>query len=236
MNNMQETNFVLLWQEHYQKIERALHINEILLRDSINTKARNSMRRLYRIKTVGIVAGIIFLGLLGIGLFFALKNYQSNKLYFIISIGAIFLINLKAVYDYIKHLHWASEIDYDGKIITIQQKLTQIKLSIINHCRIMVLQLPFWSTFFLDGSWFPFSTPAGFLVFQIFITGLLAVLSIWAFNNLKPEYANRFWIKQLLAGAGGNSVSKTLQLYQELKDFELPENPTTRENHGPENS
>src|SRR5664279_4457992 len=110
---MEETNFVLLWKEQYEKIDQSLAINKRILKETISQKAKSALRSLIRIKATGIVAAVIWLLLLGAALSFAILHYSSAANYFIISIGAIFLINVKALYDYIKHLVWVNNINYD---------------------------------------------------------------------------------------------------------------------------
>lgn len=216
---MEETNFILLWKEHYTKIEQSLQINKKLLRETIDQKAMRSMRSLYATKITGIVLGIIYLFILGTFLSFALINFTSAALYFIVSMGAIFLINLKAVFDYIKHINWVNNIDFSGNVSDIQTKLAKLKLSIFQHCRTMTLQLPFWTTFFLSDKWFPGEVGWGYILFQIFITGSFTFTAIWIYRQLTIENGHKKWVRALIAGSGGKSVNKALEFYGELEEF-----------------
>lgn len=219
MNHMEETNFVLLWKEYYGKIDQSLTINQQLLKEMITSKARSALNSLIRIKIVGIIAAVIYLILLGLVLFYAISNYSSAANYFIISMGVIFLINLRALYDYIKHLVWTNNIDYDGSITEIQQKLTKLQLSIFKHSRVMVLQLPFWTTFNLSDKWFPQSVGYGYIVFQFLITASFTWLAYWLYKNQTIENADKKWLKTLIAGSGGKAVMKALEFYKEIEKF-----------------
>src|SRR5258708_6029156 len=147
---MEEKDILELWKVQNAKIEQSLSINKQLLREVTNQKAQSALRSLIRLKTTGIIILIIYLILLGSILAFAISNYSSAANYFILSIGAIFLINLSAFYDYIKHLVCVNNIDFDGSITNIQSELAKLQLSIYKHTRIMTLQLPFWTTFQLS--------------------------------------------------------------------------------------
>ncbi|MDE3253397.1 MAG: hypothetical protein KGO92_11360 [Bacteroidota bacterium] len=217
---MEDTQFVLLWKEHYDKIDRSLAINQRLLTETVNHKAQSVLRSLSRFKTRGMMALVVYLLLLGTILFFALAHYSSAANYFIFSIGMIFLINLRALYDYGKHLVWINQIDYDGSITAIQQKLVRLQLSIFRHSRIMVLQFPFWTTFFLSNRWFPQSVGWGYLVIQIALTASFTYLAIWLYQNQTPANADKKWIRALLAGSGADKVSKALAFYKELETFQ----------------
>lgn len=216
---MEETNFVLLWKEHYEKIDQALAINKQILREIINQKAQSALQSLSRFKARGIAVVVIYLILLGAGLFFAISHYSFAANYFIVSIGAIFLINIKALYDYIKHLAWVNNIDYDGSITEIQEKLTRLQLSIFKHSRIMVLQLPFWTTFQLSNKWFPQDVGWGYIIFQIALTASFTYMAYWLYKNQTIANADKKWVKTLIGGSGGKSVMKAMEFYKELENF-----------------
>lgn len=216
---MEETNFVLLWKEQYEKIDQSLVINKQLLKEIINQKAESALQSLIRFKTRGIVAAVIYLILLGIVLFYSISHYSSAGNYFILSMGAIFLINVKALYDYIKHLVWANNIDYNGSITEIQQKLAKLQISILRHSRFMVLQFPFWTTFYLSDKWFPHSVSWGYIILQFLLTASFTILAYWLYKNQTMENANKKWIKTLIEGSGGKSIVKAIAFYKELETF-----------------
>ena len=216
---MEETNFVLLWKEQYEKIDQSLVINKQLLKEVISQKAESALQSLIRFKTRGIVAAVIYLILLGIVLFYAISHYSSSSNYFILSMGAIFLINVKALYDYIKHLVWTNNIDYNGSITEIQQKLTKLQLSILRHSRLMVLQFPFWTTFYLSDKWFPHSVSWGYIIFQFLLTASFTFLAYWLYKNQTMENANKKWVKTLIEGSGGKTIIKAITFYKELETF-----------------
>lgn len=216
---MEETNFVLLWKEHYEKIDQSLAINKQLLKEVISQKAESALQTLICFKRRGIIAAVIYLILLGIVLFYAISNYSSAANYFIISMGAIFLINVKALYDYIKHLIWTNNIDYNESVTAIQGKLTELQLSILQHSRFMVLQFPFWTTFYLSDKWFPYSMSWGYIIFQFILTASFTFLAFWLYKNQTLENANKKWVKMLIEGSGGKSVMKAITFYKDLESF-----------------
>lgn len=216
---MEETNFVLLWKEHYDKIDQTLAINQLLLKETVSHKAQSVLQSLSRFTTRGMITLVIYLILLGNVLFYAIAHYSSAANYFILSIGIIFFINVRALYDYGKHLAWINHIDYDGSITAIQQKLVRLQLSLLRHSRIMVLQFPFWTTFFLSNRWFPQSVGWGYLVIQFVITASFTYLAIWLYKNQTPANADKKWFRNLLAGSGADKVSKALAFYKELEEF-----------------
>lgn len=218
---MEELNFVLLWKEQYQKIDESLAINRQLLHELVTQKVATAMHAVKRFKKRGIFAAVIYLFILGAMLFVAIADYSSSANYFIVSIGAIFLLNIKALYDYIKHLTWVDAIDYGGSIIGIQEELARLQASIVQHVRWMVLQLPFWTTFYLSDKWFPFHASAEMVVVQITITLLSTVLAVQLFRNLTIANLDKKWVRVLLQGSGGRSVLQALQFCKTVQQYRV---------------
>ena len=216
---MEEPNFVLLWKEHYEKIDQSLAINKRLLKEVINDKARTSLKSLIRLKIVGIISFVLYLLLLSYVLVNALSNYSPALNYFIVSISAITLVNIKGLIDYIKHLIWTNNINYNGSIMEIQQQLSRLQLSIISHAKTMCLQIPFYTTFYLSNKWFPQEVGFGYIVLQILVTGSFTYFSYWLYKKHKPENLDKKWFRNLIAGSGGKSVMKAMEFYKEMEEF-----------------
>ncbi len=218
---MEDIEILNLWKAQGAKIEQSLAINKKLLKAVISQKVESALQSLIRLKTRGIIVLIIYLVLLGLPLFYAIFHYSSAANYFIVSIGAIFLINVRALYDYIKHLIWANNMNYNGSITEIQQKLTSLQLSIFKHSRIMVLQFPFWTTFCLSNKWFPQDMGWSYFVFQFLLTGSFTYIAYWLYKNLVVENAYKEWIKGLIAGSGGKAIMKALEFCKEMEEFKM---------------
>jgi uncharacterized membrane protein len=216
---MDETNFVLLWKEQNEKIDQSLAINKQLLKEALNKKVQKALDSLTRLKSFGIIAAVIYLILLGIVLFYAIANYSSASNYFIVSTGAIFLINLKALYDYIKHLAWIDNINYDANIVETQQRLVRLQLSIIRHTRFMFLQLPFWTTFYISNKWFPYDVSWSYIIFQFLFTGLFTYLAYWLYKNITLQNVDKKWVRILINGSGGKYVMDAIKFNNELDKF-----------------
>lgn len=214
---MEDKDIINLWKAQNAKIERSLSINDLLLKETINHKAQTALQPLKRLKTLGIVAGILWLIVLGYALHYAFTHYTSAGLYFIISASAIFLVNIKAVSDYIRHLVMANNIDYNGSVTAIQQELSKLQFSIIQHARTMCLQIPFYTTFYLSSNWFPHSVGWGYIVFQVLLTGIFTIGAYWVYKNHTIENLNKKWFQRLIAGSGGNSVMEALKFYREIE-------------------
>jgi len=217
---MENIELINIWKTQNAKIEQTLAINKLLLKETIARKAESSLQGLVKLKTAGIVAFVFYLLILGYALFYAISNYSSASNYFIVSVSAIALINIKGFADYIKHLAWTKHINYDGSVMEIQKQLSKLQLSIIDHAKIMCLQFPFFTTFYLSNNWFPQDVGFTYIIFQIILTGSFIYFSYWLFKNHKPENLNKKWFRNLIAGSGGKSVEKAIEFYREMEAFE----------------
>lgn len=216
---MESNELLSIWKSQDAKLEKALAINQYLLKESISQKAQSALRNLIRLKTAGIVSFVLYLLFLGSLLYYAIAYYSPTHLYFIISVGAIALINIIGFTDYIRHLVLTKNIHYDGSIVEIQEKLAKLQLSIIKHGRMMCLQFPFFTTFYLSSAWFPQEVSWSYIVFQLSLTGSFTYLSYFLYINHKPESLNKKWFRVLIAGSGGKSVAKAIAFYKELEEF-----------------
>lgn len=216
---MESIELIDIWKEQNAKIEKSLLINQFLLKETINNKAKNSLESLIKLKMAGIIAFGFYLTLLGYGLVYAFSNYSSAWNYFIASVSVIALVNLKGVVDYIKHLVWTSNINYDGSVIKIQQQLSRLQLSIIDHAKSMCLQFPFYTTFYLTNKWFPQDVGMGYIIFQVLLTGSFIYFSYWLYKKHKPENLDKKWFVNMLAGSGGKSVMEAMKFYKEMEEF-----------------
>lgn len=217
---MENLEFINIWKEQNAKIEKTLAINKLILKETISQKAQSTLKSLVNLKKTGIVAFVFYLLILGYALFYAISNYSTANNYFIVSVSAIALINIKGFADYIKHLSWTKNINYDGSVMEIQKQLSKLQLSIIDHSKIMCLQFPFFTTFYLSDKWFPQDVGFTYIVFQIILTGSFIYFSFWLYKNHKTENLNKKWFKNLIAGSGGKSVEKAIEFYKEMEEFE----------------
>jgi hypothetical protein len=220
---MEDIDIINTWKAQNAKIEQALAVNLKLLRKIVDGKAQSALRSLTILKSTLLFFGILYLIALGGLIIFALSRYSASWNYFIVSVAAIFVINLYAVITYIKHLVWLQEINYDGAVANIQQKLSGLQLSIVNHTRIMYLQTPFFTTFYLSSNWFPQDAPLPYTILQLTFTAAAIYSSWWIYRNMTPENIDHRLIKSLLNGSGHDTVQKAIDFYKEVEDYKAEE-------------
>jgi len=220
---MENMDLINLWKTQDAKLEKVLLINQMLLKEVTGQKAKSTLKSMIRFKIVGIITFVVYLLFLGFVLYYAIANYSSAWNYFIVSVTAITIINLRGFTDYIRHIVLASNINYNGRVMEIQQQFSKLQLSIIDHSKVMCLQFPFFTTFYLSSAWFPSQVGTAYIVLQVAITGAFVFLTYWLYKNHKPENLSKKWFRNLIAGSGGKSVARAIEFYNHMKSFKEEE-------------
>jgi len=83
----------------------------------------------------------------------------------------------------------------------------------------MVLQLPFWTTFALSSKWFPRTAGAGYIAFQVLLTGTFVWLAVWLYRKHTPENLGDRWVRPFISGIGGSKLLRAMRFYQELEEL-----------------
>lgn len=216
---MKDQDLMALWKTQDQKIEKLIAQNAMLIQEQIGKKAKKALVGLKAEKITGIVFGIPYVLLLGTIVGFGLYGSGLSVNYFLISVGAILLVNVKVLVDYIRHLALSYQIDFSGPVTEIQKQLIDLRLSMIRSVRYIGLQLPFYTTFYLDSFWFPGEANTAGIVIQVLITGLFTFAAIWLFLNFKPENTDNKLVKKLLFIAGIKEVDKSLAQLDEIENL-----------------
>jgi Na+-driven multidrug efflux pump len=110
------------------------------------------------------------------------------------------------------------QINKSNNITQTQHKLAQLQTSTMHITRILFLQSPFYTTWFLSVDMLA-GTSAGLLIFQCCITIFFTLLAIWLYRNIKYENADKKWFKILFSGKEWTSVTAAIAFMQEIEDF-----------------
>lgn len=178
-------------------------------------KAKSSLKPVIGIKIFALVLGVLWVGFLGI-LVFAVG--WKNP-YFSISLSMVILFTLLAMAVYTWHLSILFNIKYEDNVLDTQAKIAKLKLSTIQMLRIIILQLPFHCTWFWSPDWIN-SHDSKFWLISVPIFIAFTTLTIWLFFQIKPENANKAWLKKFLAlGIEYKNLEMADALLEEINEF-----------------
>lgn len=224
---MEDIELQKIWQQYDQQLSFSkainlqswsLHLHCVEMVQ--NQKTESKLSSLVKFKIWAVVLGVVWIFFLGALVY---ENQFRNP-YFGISISAILLFNLYAVIAYISQIVLIKQINYDGPITAIQEKLARLEAATIASTRILWLQMPFYTTWFWHSSWIHYNDPVFWLV--IFpITFCFILLAVFLYQNIKAENLHKKWVRMLMmAGPEYKSVIEAGAFLKEIEAFkkEMP--------------
>lgn len=179
------------------------------------SKAQKKLKSLINFKWVAVVLGILWVSFLGYLFYFSL---QREKIFFLISCGAIILFTLVAIVVYLYHIFLISKINNCETVVSAQEKITRLKLSTINIARILFLQAPFYCTFWWSVQMIV-EAPVPFWFISFPVALLFTLASIWLYKNISIKNINKKWFKILFNSPEWNSLVSANSFLEEINSF-----------------
>nr|WP_294874671.1 hypothetical protein [uncultured Pedobacter sp.] len=210
---MEELDIKQLWSSYDAKLERSLALNLKVIKELQTQKAEHKLRSFRRNQVTGVVLGVIWIAFL----VFLLVNTLHN-IYFVISVGFIILFNVFATAAYIRHLVMLAEVNIDDSVTDSQRKITEIQSSFTNVGRILVLQAPFYCTFWYNNDLVA-NAGIGFWLIQVVIVSFFTFISIFLFKKLTYKNRHIKWVKAALESFGGKTLTKAMEFLNEIEEY-----------------
>lgn len=213
---MKEEDIFKKWQAYDQRLNESLAINQKLTLEITQLKVHSLLKATSSGKRITILLGIVWALLLlavsGIG-------WAAQNPYLGVSMGLMALINFIAIGLYIYQLYLIHQVAVDQSVKLTQNQIARLKGSSLQIPRILFLQLPLWTTFYLTPSTF---IDVGLLIWlvQLPITLAFLGLSVWLYNNIQYQNRNEKWFQLLFSGKEWDNILKSQDLIVELDDFQ----------------
>lgn len=213
---MQELEIINLWKQYDEKLEKSISLNQRVIAELQQQKAKNALRPVKQIKRFAVAAGLIYVALLS---FLVYNALQFENIFFVASLGISIVITLIAIVVYIDQLYLINEIDNSESVIYIQQKLADLQTSTLKIVRILLLQLPFYSTWYINFKWIK-EAPNAFYFIHLPIVFLFVLAAVWLYRNIDIKNMDKKWFRLLFSGPEWTSIVKSGQFLKEIEHFE----------------
>ncbi len=221
---MEDIELKNMWKANDAKLERLLVLNLKMVEDMQKQKAKSKLKPLMVFRIVAAALGIIWVLFLA---FLVLFSLTISKIFFVVSVTMIMFFSIIAVISYIKQAILIKQINNSESIIEAQEKLAVLQSSTIKIMRLVWLQLPFYTTFFLSPAMF--ATSNIFLwMLPIVITGIFIFFAVWLYRNINYQNRNKRWFRILFSGEGWASILKAIEFLDEIEEFKKEEMPGTK--------
>lgn len=208
------------WNSADNKMDDLMNTDKKSLEFMLNKKIKSTLKSLLIPKLVGIVLGLGWVLFMFMLIYFSFLSSAMSlgKVFFIGSVSMIMLITAYGVFLYIKDIFIIRQIDLSESITFTQRKLAEIQLSIMNSVRVLWLQLPFYTLWYLDYDMIVHGSII-FYIIQIIVTGSTACLSIWLFRNMVEKNLNKKWLRNFMRGYGFFKARQAIDFISEIDNF-----------------
>jgi hypothetical protein len=212
---MDDSELIALWKNYDEKLSENLSLNRKNAEDITRLKVGSLLSSMKPLKIILVIIGIIWVIAVD---FIVINSLQVASVYFIVSMGLQSIITKLAIGIYCWQLAIMNRISTDEPIFETQQKLAKLKTSTLNVTRLLFLQSPLWTTFFLSNEILSNASVA-LLTMQIAITLIFTVIAVWLFINIRFENRNQKWFRVLFKGKEWTPLMKAMDLLEQTNEY-----------------
>ena len=215
---MNDTDLKYLWQTGNKQIASSQKSDKTSLDNLTKRNVSHFLSSMKPIKIFTLLVGLLWVFSIGYVLIkLTINAYAQVSLYFLYSAYFQVMLTAVAVILYIIQLSTLYSIDFNKPVVILQKTLIKLKASTLNVTRILILQLPFWTTFYWNESMFKNGTLPLFIL-QGAVTISFTFLSLWLFFHLKFENADKWWFKLLLQGKEWEPIITSINILNEMEE------------------
>jgi hypothetical protein len=215
---MNDTDLKYLWQTGNEQIAISQKSDKTSLDKLTKRNVSHFLSSMKPIKIFTLLVGLLWVFSIGYVLIkLSINAYDQVSLYFLYSAYFQVMLTAVAVILYIIQLSTIYSIDFNKPVVILQKTLIKLKASTLNITKILILQLPFWTTFYWNESMFKNGTLPLFIL-QGAVTISFTYLSLWLFFHLKFENADKWWFKLLLQGKEWEPLITSINILNEMEE------------------
>lgn len=221
---MNELELKKLWQTTNNKLEESFVINQKNTDDITRVKVHSMLGSMKPIKIFTLLVGILWVGI-GINVLssISIKSFSEANKFFLFSATIQIGLTAIALFVYLYQLIMIYQVDITDPIIKTQAKLSNLKISTLWVTRLLILQLPVWTTF-----WWNETMLKDWDIWQwvvtLFFTISFAFIAIWLFFNIKYENRNKKWFQLIFNGKEWTPLMHSMELLEQLDDYKGDDN------------
>lgn len=216
---MEDIELTELWKAYDKKLEENLAFNRDNAAELTRLKIGSLLSSMKPLKLFTIIAGMLWVGF-GSTILINLCIHALSAVspFFLTSAALQLLITLIALAVYIYQLVLIEQIDLDRPILETQEHLARLRSSTLWVTRILLLQLPLWTTFYLSIGMF-IQANMGLLIIQGIVTVIFTYFAVWLFVNIKLENHGQKWFKLIFEGKEWTPLMRSLALLEQIKEY-----------------
>jgi hypothetical protein len=209
---MTDNDLKTLWQASAEKIDTLLIINKQQLNAIQTGKADGFVRAFMRNHIA-----VMLLGLAWIALLIFLAWHGRQQPFFAGSLTIIAMFNVFAVALYLKHIIVLNEIAESDSIKERQEKLVSVYRSYSQSGRVLLLQAPFYCTFWYTRELWESAGPL-FWAIQFAIVSAFTGAAIYLYRKLSAESTDGRWRNRADRYFGAAKLKKAIEVLRQVDE------------------
>ena len=216
---MDEIKMKELWKSTNEKLEETMILNRKNTEEITKMKVQSFVASMKPSKIFTILVGILWVGF---GLRILIGLIDKVSLFFLISAGIQIALTTIALVVYVRQLILIHQVDITEPVLKTQEKLGHIKASTLWITRLLFLQLPVWTTFYLNVDMLKHGN-VFFLILQGIVTFSFTITALWLFFNIKNENKDKKWFRLIFRGKEWQPLIKSLELLNQIDEYKIEE-------------
>lgn len=209
---MEPDKILEYWKSYENRLDEVLVLHRGNSLDITRMKMRSMLRSMSPVKVFAITVGIVWVIVVDA---FLLAVDQAS-IFFLVSMTIQSLITKIAIGIYVYQLVLVYKLDVESPVAQTQHRLGKLANSTLLATRILFLQLPLWTTFFLNSQMIE-NAGSLFIILQSAITLSFTIAAWWLFKNIRWENRNKRWFKLFFSGIEWIPILRSIELSREIE-------------------
>lgn len=212
---MEHKDIVTLWRFYDESLKESLALNTKNAEDITRLKVQSFLSSMKPKKIFTILVGIVWVGFIDLLL---VKLFHIASPFFLVSMGIQVLLTKLAISVYLYQLILIDQTDISEPILATQERIARLKSSTLWVTRLLFLQFPVWTTFFLSKNMLV-NANGWWLALQLVITAAFTYVGLWFFFNIKYENKDKKWFRLIFRGKEWDPVMKSMELLNQISEY-----------------
>ena len=211
---MEDAEILNLWKSYDKKLDENLTLHRKNTEDITRMKVQSFLGSMKPLKVFTILAGLVWVGFVDV-LIIGLFGVASP--FFLVSAIVQVLLTKLSIGIYLYQLILIHSVDIAEPVLETQEKLARLKSSTLWVARLLLLQLPVWTTFYWNESMLSHGS-AILWVIQGTVTALFTFAAVWLFVNIRYENKDKKWFRLLFEGYEWTPVIRSMELLRQVDE------------------
>jgi hypothetical protein len=213
---MENIEIINLWKQYDEKLEKSLSLNQKIIAELQQQKAKNALRPARNYKYIAVLVGIIYAAMIT---FFLYHLHPIASFFINISVVIHLIVTMVAIAMYIHQIVLINQIDCTENIMDMQYKMAKLKSSTLKVIGVCFLQFPVFATWNINFELIN-NRPLAFWLIQVPIVVLFTYIGIWFYRNINIHNIEKRWFRMMFWGSEWQSILKAGKFLKEIENFE----------------